>query len=578
MGGGNAGDVNYPTHMLETHKRWLYGDDELTVNDTVFNVDKAMRDAWTAGSPYASVSAYGGIDADLDKAQSRIDAFVGMIERLYPDESVDGILMRALMHMDGNDAFQYTDPTTPTIDAGGAIDTALAKMTEDPFADQTIDGITVGDVSDPSVSDPAEITPDTLTATDVAAPGDVTADLLVTQAVDAFEARQKAAHKRAVANIAAGFFEARQVTGSQFGVALALLEAERQSAYNDYDEKLRVEQVRLNHQAAVSKRDLTTQAALREAELALQADTKEAELKVQVALRRAEMIIDKDIRIASLIQEEDREKRQLEANADQRQIDLQLQWDTQRSQHALGLVGNVMQAETGQADIAQRIAGIRANLEDSRAKAAISLASSMYSSYDALTKNLLLGHQATSGLQGDLSKTRIQLKQEELQFDLEMEVRDALWDLEIFQYGQGVMSSIAGAATVNSKTSFDKVMQVAGFGVSMFTGIAGLALPLIMMLSDRRMKCDLRAIGRPLDTLLSLKGQRYRYRPDLNLGNDDRMGFMAQDVSHVLPEWVGRTNDGDMYLKFQPFEFEALAVEAIRELEARVTALEWRAA
>lgn len=571
MTGGNAGDVNYPEHMLKVHKRWLYGDDVLDSDipaDPHYSVDEAMRDAWTAGSPFENIVSYGGIDQALGMTQSAIDRFTSIVETLHPDQKVDDVLMRAMNYMSMMPPLQFSDVEEPEVDVESAIDTALGKMTEDPWADQTVATPTVGTISDPSaVSDPSAITPDTLTVTDVAAPGDVTADLLVTDAVNAFELRQKAAHLRGISNIADGFFTARAVTGSQFGMALALLEAERQREYNDYDERLRVEQVRLNHSAAVNKRELTLQGALREAELALQADTREAEMKVQVALRRAELMMERDLRIADLISRQDTRKAELDAQASTRQVELQTQWDIERGKTGLGLASASIDAEG-------RFRGLKTEMEKARAQAAIALVGAMYGSYDQFMKSLLFGQQAVTGLQGEQSKTQIQMKQNEIQFDLEMEVRDALWDLEIWDYGRGVMSSIAGAGTVPGKSKFDRFMDVAGFGVSAATGILGLALPFIGMMSDRRMKCDLRAISRPLDTLLSLKGQRYRYRPDLNLGDGDRMGFMAQDVAHVLPEWVGRINNGDMYLKFQPFEFEALAVEAIRELTARVEALE----
>ena len=46
-----------------------------------------------------------------------------------------------------------------------------------------------------------------------------------------------------------------------------------------------------------------------------------------------------------------------------------------------------------------------------------------------------------------------------------------------------------------------------------------------------------------------------------------RMGFVAQEVQTVLPSWVKPTgNDG--YLAVTPIGFEALTVEAIRDLKA----------
>ena len=41
-------------------------------------------------------------------------------------------------------------------------------------------------------------------------------------------------------------------------------------------------------------------------------------------------------------------------------------------------------------------------------------------------------------------------------------------------------------------------------------------------------------------------------------------GFIAQEVQRVFPEWVGKTPDG--YLAVGPTGFEALSVEALRQL------------
>ena len=43
-------------------------------------------------------------------------------------------------------------------------------------------------------------------------------------------------------------------------------------------------------------------------------------------------------------------------------------------------------------------------------------------------------------------------------------------------------------------------------------------------------------------------------------------GFIAQEVQQVFPDWVGMAPDG--YLTVGPNGFEALAVEALRDLRA----------
>ncbi len=55
-----------------------------------------------------------------------------------------------------------------------------------------------------------------------------------------------------------------------------------------------------------------------------------------------------------------------------------------------------------------------------------------------------------------------------------------------------------------------------------------------------------------------------------------RIGFIAQEVREVLPQWIADVGDG--YLGVQTSGFEALTVEAIRDLktasDARIESLE----
>lgn len=86
--------------------------------------------------------------------------------------------------------------------------------------------------------------------------------------------------------------------------------------------------------------------------------------------------------------------------------------------------------------------------------------------------------------------------------------------------------------------------------------------------SDFRLKRDIEAIDHPLDTLLGLHGQSFEYidPPSAMARPGRRMGFIAQDVEKVLPQWVGEDERG--YKMVTPTGFEALSVEALRELRA----------
>jgi hypothetical protein len=95
-------------------------------------------------------------------------------------------------------------------------------------------------------------------------------------------------------------------------------------------------------------------------------------------------------------------------------------------------------------------------------------------------------------------------------------------------------------------------------------------------ISDARLKKNIGDIERPLDTLLALRGHRFEYLdPAQALGAaGTRIGFVAQEVREVLPQWVSENGAG--YYSVAPSGFEALAVEAIREQQSLIAALQAR--
>jgi hypothetical protein len=86
--------------------------------------------------------------------------------------------------------------------------------------------------------------------------------------------------------------------------------------------------------------------------------------------------------------------------------------------------------------------------------------------------------------------------------------------------------------------------------------------------SDARLKSDVEPMHGVLERLLSLRGVTFRYTdPDpakRPAGTHD--GLIAQEVAKVFPSWVQTDSEG--YLTVGPQGFEALAVEALRELRA----------
>lgn len=92
----------------------------------------------------------------------------------------------------------------------------------------------------------------------------------------------------------------------------------------------------------------------------------------------------------------------------------------------------------------------------------------------------------------------------------------------------------------------------------------------ITAMSDARVKADLRVIDAPLAKTMTLTGYTYS-RTDLPSDAPRQAGLLAQDLERALPEAV--VPRGDL-LSVSYAPVAALLVEAVKELEARVAALE----
>jgi hypothetical protein len=96
--------------------------------------------------------------------------------------------------------------------------------------------------------------------------------------------------------------------------------------------------------------------------------------------------------------------------------------------------------------------------------------------------------------------------------------------------------------------------------------------------SDARLKRNVNDLDGALGSLLALRGVTFEYTdPDaINERPGEQIGMIAQEVECIFPQWVEIGSDG--YRRLSIKGFEALAVEALRELraekDAEITALQ----
>ena len=118
----------------------------------------------------------------------------------------------------------------------------------------------------------------------------------------------------------------------------------------------------------------------------------------------------------------------------------------------------------------------------------------------------------------------------------------------------------------------DELLITAG-GQTLFlfrtNGIAAtIGTPAWSSISDVRAKHDIQPLTGVLDQVLQLKGHSFFYnepnQPGARAGKC--LGFVAQEVEPIFPEWVSTDHAGTKSMHIAGFE--ALAVEALRDLRA----------
>jgi hypothetical protein len=93
--------------------------------------------------------------------------------------------------------------------------------------------------------------------------------------------------------------------------------------------------------------------------------------------------------------------------------------------------------------------------------------------------------------------------------------------------------------------------------------------------SDRRLKTDIRPYHAGLAEIIQLEPVRFHYKDNKELGltsNDENIGFIAQDVRKIIPEAVSGNPDTEDYLRLHVDPIHWAAINAIKELDAKLTA------
>jgi hypothetical protein len=87
--------------------------------------------------------------------------------------------------------------------------------------------------------------------------------------------------------------------------------------------------------------------------------------------------------------------------------------------------------------------------------------------------------------------------------------------------------------------------------------------------SDRRLKKDIKKLDNSLSKILKLRGVYYNWNNyDYQTESKEtqrEIGFIAQEVQHVVPELVFKKDDEDSFYQVKYLDMIALCLEAIKE-------------
>lgn len=131
--------------------------------------------------------------------------------------------------------------------------------------------------------------------------------------------------------------------------------------------------------------------------------------------------------------------------------------------------------------------------------------------------------------------------------------------------------TIADDLTVNNDLTVVSVATIGGpkaftFNLNCYGDAGKPGGGLWSVFSDARLKENVHSMGGSLDTLDALRPVTFNYKDKDHFSYIEGTipGFIAQEVQHIIPEWVKQDEDGYLYLN--PIGYEALIVDAIQEL------------
>jgi hypothetical protein len=462
------GEVKFPDHMMAMHRLWMYGssdkgDSEYPRDDWGYtNVSDLIRSLQTytavggrdlTKSPYHGVTAYNPALGTIGDHMSVVEQYVANFKAYADGDADPGSFVGAALpvaagwagvggSLDAAGVFDHF----PALDPASALQTTIAAAyalyeTSDPRWGQ----LTAGDIDAAALALPAA--PTMSAAAAKAEVGELTAvsvENKINNAVDAFESAQRRRARTGLSAVTGGLFDLRAVMTSTFDTALVQWETSRQDQVSEYDAQARLEQVRLQQQADIRYLELTLQRDTALADLVFRADASTAEMQA----RRDQANGQLQVELARYNDEADFRARDAYQTKVAAMLDRSLSYDAKLHE---------LRNTAGQAKFGAAMSFVTAVLDSYRAGTAI--------------QSQVMA-QATASVT-EYKKLLLTLLADEQQMNLQLEVKDTLWDLDLFKYGESMLAAAAGAPSVREPSKFERLFNAVGATASLVTGLMG---------------------------------------------------------------------------------------------------------
>ena len=274
-------------------------------------------------------------------------------------------------------------------------------------------------------------------------------------AVDAFEKRHRRSVARNMSRVAASLFAMRAVMTSSFDQAMTQAVLAANDDVSVYDQELRTERVRLENQNKVRALELNMQADLTIAQVIADMRTREQATKADVGVSNQEIV--------SFV----------------RRHNDQMRWGAFMENRELN-------RDTYQSELSydERIASLNAQAKNIQVQASTQFMNTLLDNYQRAMQTYTAAAAQAAETKAAQAHNKIVVKNDETQFNMQVGVKDSLWDLDLWRYAKNAIGATSGIPHQDIPSEWERRMIQQQHAASMITGLAGFGLNLATQMGN----------------------------------------------------------------------------------------------